>query len=65
MEKEKAMHERFSKRIEEGLESLTRRIEKSRKLLDRGKLERQIGRLLERNSRRRGVTRLRSARIKR
>ena len=51
MEKEKAMHERFSKRIEEGLESLTRRIEKSRKLLDRGKLERQIGRLLERNSR--------------
>ena len=51
MEKEKAMHERFSKRIEEGLESLTRRIEKSRKLLDRGKLERQIGRLLQRNSR--------------
>ena len=28
-EKEKAMHERFSKRIEEGLESLGRRIEKS------------------------------------
>ncbi len=26
------------KRIEEGLESLTRRIEKSRQLLDRGKL---------------------------
>jgi len=51
MEKEKAMHERFSKRIEEGLESLSRRIEKSRKLLDRGKLERQIGRLLQRNSR--------------
>jgi transposase len=51
MEKEKAMHERFSKRIEEGLESLARRIEKSRKRLDRGKLERQIGRLLERNSR--------------
>jgi transposase len=51
MEKEKAMHERFSKRIEEGLGSLTRRIEKSRKLLDRGELERQIGRLLERNSR--------------
>ena len=41
----------FSKRIEEGLGSLTRRIEKSRKLLDRGELERQIGRLLERNSR--------------
>ena len=51
MEKEKAMHERFSKRIEEGLQSLAQRIEKSRKLLDRGELERQIGRLLERNSR--------------
>jgi transposase len=51
MEKEQALHERFSKRIEEGLQSLTRRIEKSRKRLDRGELERQIGRLLERNSR--------------
>jgi transposase len=45
------MHERFSRRIEEGIQSLTRRIEKSKKLLDRGELERQIGRLLERNSR--------------
>jgi len=51
MEKEQAMHERFSKRIEEGLQSLARRIEKSKKRLDRGELERQIGRLLERNSR--------------
>ena len=51
MEKEKAMHERFSKRIEEGLLSLARRIEKSQIPLERGKLERQIGRLLERNSR--------------
>jgi transposase len=51
MEKEKAMHERFSKRIEEGLHSLARRIEKSQTPLDRGALERQIGRLLERNSR--------------
>lgn len=50
-EKEKAMHERFSKRIEEGLSSLGRRIEKSQSALDRGPLERQIGRLLERNSR--------------
>jgi transposase len=50
-EKEKAMHERFSKRIEEGLQSLGRRIEKSQATLDRGVLERQIGRLLERNSR--------------
>ena len=51
MEKEKAMHERFSKRIEEGLQSLARRIEKSQTALERGELERQIGRLLERNSR--------------
>jgi transposase len=50
-EKEKAMHERFSKRIEEGLQSLGRRIENSQAALDRGALERQIGRLLERNSR--------------
>jgi transposase len=51
LEKEKAMHERFSKRIEEGLLSLDRRIEKSQTSLEPGKLERQIGRLLERNSR--------------
>jgi transposase len=51
MEKEKAMHERFSQRIEEGLQSVARRIEKSKAPLDRGKLERQTGRLLERNSR--------------
>jgi transposase len=50
-EKEKAMHERFSKRIEEGLQSLGNRIDKSQTALDRGQLERQIGRLLERNSR--------------
>ena len=50
-EKEKAMHERFSQHIEEGLQSLGRRIEKSKKALDRGQLERQIGRLLGQNSR--------------
>jgi transposase len=50
-EKEKAIHERFSKRIEEGLQSLGSRIEKSKTALDRGELQRQIGRLLERNSR--------------
>jgi transposase len=50
-EKESAMHERFSKRIETALESLARRIERARKPLDRGTIERQIGRLLGRNSR--------------
>jgi transposase len=51
MEKERAMHERFSKRIEAGLESLGRRIAQSKRRLDRGALERQIGRVLERNAR--------------
>jgi transposase len=50
-EKEKAMHERFSTRIEEGLTSLARRIEHARTALERGPIERQIGRLLGRNSR--------------
>ena len=50
-EKERAMHDRFSARIEGGLASLGRRIEHARAPLDRGKLERQLGRLLGRNSR--------------
>jgi transposase len=49
--KERAMHDRFSARIEEGLASLGRRLEHARLSLDRGKLERQLGRLLGRNSR--------------
>jgi transposase len=51
VEKERAMHERFSKRIEAGLQSMARRIEKSKRRLDAKVLERQIGRLLERNAR--------------
>jgi transposase len=43
--------ERFSKRIEAGLESLARRIAKSKRRLNPGVLERQIGRLLERHAR--------------
>jgi transposase len=50
-EKEKAMHARFSTRIEEGLHALARRIAKSTRALDRGAIERQIGRLLQRNAR--------------
>jgi transposase len=50
-EKERAMHERFSQRIREALESLKRRLEKARKKADRSQVERQIGRLLQRNSR--------------
>ena len=51
MEKERAMHERFAKRIEAGLARMARRIEKSKRRLDAKVLERQIGRLLERNAR--------------
>jgi len=45
------MQERFIGRIDEKLCSLARRLEKARKPLDRGPVERQIGRLLARNSR--------------
>jgi len=51
LEKERAMHARFASRIEAGLGSLARRIEAAKRALDRSTLERQIGRLLERNSR--------------
>jgi|SRR5271167_4407649 len=51
IEKERAMHERFGQRIEAGLERMARRIAKSKRRLDAKVLERQIGRLLERNAR--------------
>jgi hypothetical protein len=50
-EKERAMHERFAVRIEAGLERLGRRLARARRPLERSALERQIGRLLERNAR--------------
>jgi transposase len=50
-EKEKAMHARFAQRIEQGLRTLGERIERARTPLERAALERQIGRLLERNTR--------------
>jgi transposase len=51
VEKERAMHGRFSKRIETGLQSMARRIDKAKRRLDAKVLERQIGRLLGRNAR--------------
>ena len=54
-EKEKAMHERFEKRIEEGLQSLERRLDKAKKKPNRSQVERQIGRLLGKNSRAAGL----------
>jgi transposase len=51
IEKEKAMHERFSARIAQALEKLQARIAKSKKSLNRDAINRQIGRLLQRNQR--------------
>jgi transposase len=50
-EKERAMHERFGRRIEDRLERLARRIRHARRPLDARRLERQLGRLLALNSR--------------
>jgi len=49
--KEQAIHARFSKRIEEGLERLEGRLAKARKRADLAQVHEQIGRLLERNRR--------------
>lgn len=49
--KEEAMHEKFAAHIEEGLQSLKRRLDGSKKKVERGGVDRQIGRLLQRNSR--------------
>jgi transposase len=48
--KEKAMHERFVKRMEEGLQRLQTTAEKGR-LKDEGQAQRRLGRLLQKNSR--------------
>jgi len=50
-EKEQAIHARFSQRIETSLARITQRLARARRPVDRGRLERQLGRLLGRNSR--------------
>ena len=49
--KEKAMHEKFGKRIEAALERLAARIAGSKKRLDPATVNRQIGRILQQNQR--------------
>jgi transposase len=49
--KEHAMHDRFSQRIAAALERLAARIARSKKRLDPAPINRQIGRLLQRNQR--------------
>lgn len=50
-QKEQAMHERFVRRIEASLERMQRSLERARKPRAAAVLNRQIGRILERNSR--------------
>jgi transposase len=49
--KERAMHDKFSRRIEEGLERLAARLARSKKRLDPATVNRQIGRILQQNQR--------------
>ena len=50
-EKESAIHERFIERMESGLGSLQRRIERARRRIDRDQVLLQLGRLCGQNSR--------------
>jgi transposase len=49
--KERAMHDRFTRRIEQALERLSARIARSKKRLDQATVNRQIGRILQSNQR--------------
>jgi transposase len=49
--KERAMHDKFSQRIEIALERLKARIARSKRRLDREQVNRQIGRILQQNQR--------------
>jgi transposase len=59
--KEQSMHERFSARIVERLESLGRRLAGAKSPADRGEVERQIGRILGQNPRAAGAFEVRVA----
>jgi transposase len=62
-EKEHAMHERFRERVRQGLDSLTRRLERARRPVDADRINRQIGRLLARNTRAAGAFEIRVERV--
>jgi transposase len=49
--KEQAMHDKFSRRIEQALDRLAARIARSKKRLDPATVNRQIGRILQQNQR--------------
>ena len=64
-EKEKAMHARFEKRIEDALTKLAGRLDRAKRKPDRSQVERQIGRILGRNSRAAGLFEVKVAEIER
>src|SRR6266516_7549082 len=49
--KERAMHDKFSRRIEQALDRMAARIARSKKRLDPAAVNRQIGRILQQNQR--------------
>ena len=49
--KEHAMHDKFSRRIEQALERLSARLARAKKPLDAARVNRQIGRILQQNQR--------------
>jgi hypothetical protein len=57
-EKEQAIHARFTQRIEASLTRIGQRLARARRPVERGRLERQLGRLLGRNSRAAGRYRI-------
>lgn len=64
-EKEKAIHHRFEKRIEAALEKLAQRVDKAKKRIEPSRIERQIGRILGRNSRAAGLFEVKLAAVER
>jgi len=63
--KGKAMHVRFEKRIEDALIKLAGRLDRAKKKPDRSQVERQIGRILGRNSRAAGLFEVKVTEIER
>jgi transposase len=64
-EKERAIHMRFEKRIEDALAKLAGRLDRAKRKPDRSQVERQIGRILGRNSRAAGLFEVKVTEIKR
>ena len=60
-----AMHTRFEKRIEEALAKLAGRLDRAKRKPDRSQVERQIGRILGRNSRAAGLFEVKVTEIER